>query len=100
VGDCLRVCPHVLLGLLALGEEGRVLVGLLLLGILLLGVLHRLGILLQGVLPCLGIPLAVLPCEVLPIRMGFWEVRSSFLVYLGGLLGLVLLLSIGLHHLR
>jgi hypothetical protein len=90
----------VLLGLLVLGEEEQVLVVLLLLGILLQGDLHRLEILLQGVLRRLGIPRVVLPWGVLPIRMGFWEVRSSIPVCLGGLLGLVLLLGIGPHHLH
>jgi hypothetical protein len=69
-------------------EEGRVLVVLLL------------GILLQGVLRHPGIPLVVLPGEVLPIQMGFWAVRFVILVCLGGLLGLVLLLSIGPRHLH
>jgi hypothetical protein len=62
-----------------LGEGGRVL------GILHQGVL-RLGILLQGVL-CLGILLAVLPEEVLPIRMGSLEVCFFFRVCLADLLG-------------
>jgi hypothetical protein len=66
-----------------LGEEGRV-----------LGILH-LGILLQGVLR-LEVLLAVLPEEVLPIRMGSLEVRFFSCVYLVDLLDLALLLNIGL----
>jgi hypothetical protein len=92
VGGFPLVCLLFHLGQLVLGEEGRVL------GILHQGVLH-LGILLQGVL-YLGILLAVLPGEVLPIRMGSLEVRFFPHVYLVDLLGLVLLLNIGLrrHH--
>jgi hypothetical protein len=83
---------------LVLGEGEQELVVLLRrLGILLQGVLLRhLGILLHH----LETLLAVLPREVLPIRMGFLEVRFFFLVYLEDLPGLVLLLGIGLRHLR
>jgi hypothetical protein len=82
VGGFPLVCLLFHLGQLVLGEEGRV-----------LGILH------QGVL-YLGILLAVLPGEVLPIRMGSLEVRFFPHVYLVDLLGLVLLLNIGLrrHH--
>jgi hypothetical protein len=80
-----------------LGEEERVLGVLLHLGIPLQGVLHHLGILLQGVLHRLGI---LLPREVLPIRMGFLEVRFFFRGYLEDLLDLALWLSIGLCHLH
>jgi hypothetical protein len=96
VGDCLQVYPHVLLGLLVLGEEEQVWVVLLCLGIL----LHRLGILLQGVLHRLEFLLVALPWEAVPIRRGFLAARSFFCVYLEDLLDLVRLLSIGLHHLR
>jgi hypothetical protein len=98
VGGFPQVYLLIHLGQLVLGEEG--LAVLCLLGILLLGVLHHLGILLQGVLRRLEILLVVLPWVVLPIQTEFLVVRSFVLVYLGGLLGLVLLLGIGLRHLR
>jgi hypothetical protein len=98
VGDFLQVYLLVHLGQLVLGEEG--LVVLRHLGILPLGVLHHLGILLWGVLHHLGLLLVVIPWVVLPIRTGFSGVHSFILVYLGGLLGLVLLLGIGLRHLH
>jgi hypothetical protein len=69
----------------------------------LLGIPRLQGIL-QGILRLQGvlqeILLVVLPLVVVPIQTEFGEDRFFFLLYLGDLLDLVLLLGIGLHHLR